>query len=180
MPCTSPLAAHVEHEGRELRIVLGPRLFRPAGEIEPVLPGARQDLLDEPRGLQQAVERQRGAAHGVVAHPGAGAMVAQLEAPAAHHVPLAAHQREADRARAGDDDAAVAAAEGAHAGGIGIIVDADAGKGQAGVLDLLLADGGDDPREAQARVEVASVFNPALPAASPAVAMMVSSAPRKS
>lgn len=75
---------------------------------------AREDFLDEVRGLQKTIHGECCTADGVMAEP-CGPVVAQLEAPPAHHVAVSFHKRQSDRARTCNDDAAVVAAEGTQA-----------------------------------------------------------------
>jgi hypothetical protein len=93
----------------------------------------------------------------MVTKPGAGTVIAESEPPTAHHVTGASYQGEADGARTGDDNSAVATREGSDAGGIGIVVGNDRRKGQIGGGNTLDADRGDKAGKPEARVQAADI-----------------------
>jgi hypothetical protein len=105
--------------------------------------------------LKQPIDCQSNAANGVMAHPGAGAMVAKLETPAAHHLPLAAYQCKTNRARSGDNDTAIAPRKCAHAGSKGIIVSDDCCKWQIRGFNFLGTNGRDDSRNTHSGMKAA-------------------------
>src|SRR5581483_9838400 len=80
-----------------------------------------------PRGA--AVGGPQYAPQGFGAEPGTAAFVRQRQAPAADAMRAAFHHRPADRAGAGDDNAAVARAVGADAGGMRVRGDDGAAEG---------------------------------------------------
>ena len=113
--------------------------------------------FDKRRRLQQPIDGKCRAAHRMVAKPGAGTVIAKEKSPAAHHVARSSRQCETDGAGAGDDDAAIAAGEGADAGGIGVIVGDDRGKGQMRGGNALDSNRGDETGKPEACVKTADV-----------------------
>ena len=82
-------------------------------------------------------------------------MIAESEAPPSDHASRAVHERETDRTRARDDDAAVASGKGPDAGRIGIVVGDSGREGKCRRGQFLRRDGGDQARHAHAGMEIA-------------------------